>query len=507
MKIGFNKLIRTALITAILKNTSERTHIHWKPLIDVYYGQTVISDNKLYVALKDGKTGINRPAHISGTENDGNIDFVFVKELPDYETFGHFYGAISKTGNEDSDVVFSVEENERFFENLIVAKKITSHDIRLGIKKNIWAGGLVYKEYTDTESEYRDNCFVVTNKRRLYKCLLNNGGGQSMAEPDSLATIPFYTGDGYLWQYIAEIPIDDYYNFLSEYIMPLDIKNVVHEFKSVGVSHFKILKMFGSFYGIGSENIVYTLIDNVTEPSDSVKPLITHNKNNEVLEITLSSSGVNYKKPPWLLIYRKNDSFENMASLEVGINQDYNFIDSIKVTNSGKGYGINNSRLIIIGDGSGAEGTLRIESGRIVSASIDKSGTGYTWAKAFALPDSICAVAKGYLQPRVNTGTPVIDAEAPYLIIMFKMNNNEAYFEIGEDGYDSFALISGVFDNMLQPAFQIKYIGPKHPLISDDTQNLNVLNKDNGIVLYRSNFKTLHKKDNQDELFQVIIKL
>ena len=134
----------------------------------------------------------------------------------------------------------TVEQENRIKEAIIALKKITSADIRLAIRKNIWKSGQIYEMYrhdysiynlspqTSSSSLYEANYYVINENYRVYICL-NNGtntenplGRQSLDQPDFIDLEPRPAGtsvDGYIWKYLFTITPSDILKFdTSNYI-------------------------------------------------------------------------------------------------------------------------------------------------------------------------------------------------------------------------------------------------------------------------------------------------
>ena len=134
----------------------------------------------------------------------------------------------------------TVEQENRIKETIIALKKITSADVRLAIRKNIWKSGQIYEMYrhdysiynlspqTNSSSLYESNYYIINENYRVYVCL-NNGtntenplGRQSLDQPDFIDLEPRpagTSGDGYIWKYLFTIKPSDILKFdTSNYI-------------------------------------------------------------------------------------------------------------------------------------------------------------------------------------------------------------------------------------------------------------------------------------------------
>ena len=134
----------------------------------------------------------------------------------------------------------TLEQENRIKETIIALKKITSADVRLAIKKNIWESGQIYEMYrhdysiyklspqTNSSSLYECNYYIINENYRVYICISNGTntenplGRQSLDQPDFIDLEPRpagSSGDGYLWKYLYTIKPSDALKFdTSTYI-------------------------------------------------------------------------------------------------------------------------------------------------------------------------------------------------------------------------------------------------------------------------------------------------
>jgi hypothetical protein len=136
----------------------------------------------------------------------------------------------------------SIDQENRIKETIIALKKITSDDIRLAVRKNLWRSGQIYEMYrhdysiynlspqTNSSSLYECDYYVINENYRVYICL-NNGtntenplGRQSLDQPDFIDLEPRpagTSGDGYVWKYLFTIKPSDILKFDTANFIPL----------------------------------------------------------------------------------------------------------------------------------------------------------------------------------------------------------------------------------------------------------------------------------------------
>lgn len=117
----------------------------------------------------------------------------------------------------------SVQETEyAHWEDMLAAKRITALDIVHMIPRNNWTTNTVYTQYDPADEELRRSNFTVINSNYdVYKCIDNNGGGQSTVEPTGTGAAIFTTGDGYAWKYMYTVQTEDALRFVSSNFIPV----------------------------------------------------------------------------------------------------------------------------------------------------------------------------------------------------------------------------------------------------------------------------------------------
>ncbi len=116
----------------------------------------------------------------------------------------------------------------RIYDDMIFAKKITDRDVKLMIDNNIWQSNTVYEQYDSTVDLSGSTFFVTVDdltEYNVYKCLFNNYGAPSTAQPYRNGNIadrdPFITADQYVWKYMFTVSKADYEKFATNNFLPL----------------------------------------------------------------------------------------------------------------------------------------------------------------------------------------------------------------------------------------------------------------------------------------------
>jgi hypothetical protein len=119
----------------------------------------------------------------------------------------------------------SVLSEYEVMNNIIAYKKISPSDVLYALPRYEWTSGTVYDQYSDTAELFGDAdpqiFYVVTDENNVYKCLVNNSGGQSTVKPRIVGPESFTLSDGYTWKYLATLRESDLPYELTDYI-PVD---------------------------------------------------------------------------------------------------------------------------------------------------------------------------------------------------------------------------------------------------------------------------------------------
>lgn len=164
-----------------------------------------------------------------GVSNTNNYYMFFGKHVP----YGAPYTNDPEAPDELGDAVEVPENTDKYvttnaYDDMIFAKKITERDVQLMVRKNVWTSGVVYDQYDSTVDMLSKTFFVTVDdltEYNVYKCLFNNYGAESTAQPYRNGNIadrdPFITSDGYVWKYMFTVTKTDYEKFATNNYIPL----------------------------------------------------------------------------------------------------------------------------------------------------------------------------------------------------------------------------------------------------------------------------------------------
>jgi hypothetical protein len=130
-----------------------------------------------------------------------------------------------------SDTVNSSFSSNDFLEKTLFGKKLDSSNMFFMIENRRWQSGTVYDQYDDTTDLSNKAFYTIvypsdntTGDYRVFKCLFNNYGAQSVNAPnyDAFADDQLYRlGDGYVWKYMYAITTDQFKKYSALNYAPI----------------------------------------------------------------------------------------------------------------------------------------------------------------------------------------------------------------------------------------------------------------------------------------------
>jgi len=120
------------------------------------------------------------------------------------------------------------------WEDIAAIKKI--NEVSHVIARYDWTSGTVYREYSHERDDIIDNVnpaqtgqpivtespfYVFTEDFRVYKCISNNNGAQSIEKPTGASTgLTKTVSDGYIWKFMYEVEQADVLKYLTKDWIP-----------------------------------------------------------------------------------------------------------------------------------------------------------------------------------------------------------------------------------------------------------------------------------------------
>ena len=334
-----------------------------------------------------------------------------------------FIGKVDSWDSENTNFIPESPKDSLFEENnakksIICAYKIYETDAALGIKRQgyEWTSGTVYTEYDDrkelTDLKYY-TIHQVNSKFRVYKCINNNNGGNSIDPPTGDGVEEEYKSDGYVWKFLYEIPeymekfisneyvpvpITEDLFYLDERSLQLDvqvnskpgtIEEINFSYKIDQSSTFTIYDIINPNYDnpsciisnkeIFDDNIIFITIEvgNLSNPV----PLNPNNNyyDNKYIMVFDSSEGQ-------IVATIKNYTFVNTDQSRAII-ELCDIVGGIQNIDIGATYAIL-PKIQINGDGDNAVAVPVFQNYDLIDVELYTLGTNYTKAEAFFLVDS-----------------------------------------------------------------------------------------------------------------------
>jgi hypothetical protein len=324
--------------------------------------------------------------------------------------FYFFVGRTTEWDDEESPEtpVDSVRYNNTSHRNMLFVKRIQSSDTVLMIPRINWVSETVYDQYDDKYGELDSEgnqyeafsgatslkealFYVLTDDDHVYKCISNNNNTTSTIKPTGTSTTAIETDDGYIWKFMFKVEASDKSKFLTtEYIPVRKIAGAGDpEFDVNGRIDDIIVTSMGSSYE--TPPIVIINGDGVGAVATAV--LGTGGNAGKVVDIIINNAGEGYSFAYITFSGGGGDGAEATVTLgatETGTVQENvenaavaGTIDRIEIVTAGIDYIEGDASVSIVGDGSGAEATLTInsEDGSVTSLIITNQGSGYTFAE------------------------------------------------------------------------------------------------------------------------------
>lgn len=268
------------------------------------------------------------------------------------------------------------------YDELLFGKHVTSSDVAHMIRNVPWTSGTVYEMYDSRLANPETKDFYVVSKEaasyHIFKCLNNNGGVPSTAQPKRSEIDPtddFYqTADGYEWKYMYSISAAQYLKFATLDYVPLFINQKVKDNAVDGSIDTLVIEDAGSSYysfadgtfkevAVAGNNLIHTI-------ESSSMTLSSNDAFYENCSIYISSGNGNGQ------IRTIVDYFVSGGEKSILINSPFDPIPD------GSSSFVISPRVIISGDGAGARARCDVneDDGSISSITIINRGQGYTFA-------------------------------------------------------------------------------------------------------------------------------
>lgn len=332
--------------------------------------------------------------------------------IDDVQT-GNYY--LFASHDQDELTTNSDSSAKSFLEKTIFGKRIDPEEVYHAIRNYPWQQNTVYPQYDDQAELAGQKYYSVvypenneTGDYKVYKCLFNNYGSESLNAPNYSEVTPdqiYETGDGYVWKYMYSLTEFEFDKYNARgYIPVFQEANTVNDgtgeinqifitnpntnrgYESVDGTIFQVLR--------GNENkVVISVISGAINPIENYYAnysfyVTNENNSSQIYEI----NSFIYDSPTRATITLKEGVPEDGVLTE---SSSFEILPRIK----------------ILGDGNGAVAIPRLssEDGNINRIIMINAGAGYTRATAtipnpFGFdPDTLSSVdEKVILRPIVS---------------------------------------------------------------------------------------------------------
>jgi len=300
----------------------------------------------------------------------------------------------------------TLKEEYDLRDNIVSTKKVNIGDVAFTIPNNQWSDytdqNRHFDMYDDTVDMTGKKFYCITPENRIYKCINNNNGALATTKPVETHTDYFDTPEGYVWKYMADIPLGFINKFSGSGMIPITRK-IHNEYYSGGT----ILNENISIRSPGSGYVPHPT-DTLTITGDgaNAEAEFTVDGNGAVTGITLTNGGYGYTDAVLTIVSNTGTGFlcdihiTDYGSLDtnqgqVELDAVPGSLSTIVIENGGSDY-INpgNVSIVATGDGSGFAASLTIVAGVIVDVIISNYGTDYTYI-SLEVQDSSIDIEKG----------------------------------------------------------------------------------------------------------------
>lgn len=149
------------------------------------------------------------------------------KKFIDSVELGHMYVFLGKTypWNDESDPLTPVSSEQEMinaWDNMIIAKRLSSANLSLAVSKNVWSSGTIYQPWDSEDGlMFEKKFFVITSNNRVYKCLDRIPNTPSTIEPTDTGVTPIRLSDGYTWKFMYDLSTADINKYNDTEVIPV----------------------------------------------------------------------------------------------------------------------------------------------------------------------------------------------------------------------------------------------------------------------------------------------
>jgi hypothetical protein len=282
---------------------------------------------------------------------------------------------------------------KNFLEKTIFGKKINPDEVLYMILNHRWESGAVYNQYDDTKllcgSKFYSVVFPENNETgdyRIYKCLFNSYGAESINPPNYNVNTPnqiYIMPDGYVWKFMYALSVVDFEKYNAQGFIPIP-QNLINANNSIENGElFSNRSIDQIFVENPDDNIGYVSISgeisginrttgNITIKSDSTLSEIENFFSGYSFYVT-SSTGSNVYEIVSYVYNQANDTASITLTEGAPIDTVLEPFSTFSIV----------PRVDVFGDGSNVIAIPNVSlSGSITKITVFNSGSGYSSAVA-----------------------------------------------------------------------------------------------------------------------------
>ena len=327
------------------------------------------------------------------------------------------------------------------YRNFIGGKRISSGDVSHVARRIDWVSGVVYPMYKDTiRNLYDTDFYVMTDEYNVYKCIYNNKDASSTVKPTGFTSSSITLSDGYTWKYMYSISLGDAEKFMTTNHIPVKtLTNPDSTPEQTRQAAVQNAAVNGSIEIVETDVIGsgYYQIDNI-DVEAATDTTVRFSGLGSGLYGSLSTNDDFYSGSS---IYIKSGTGSGQLRRitdYVGETKTVTVNSAFTTTPDQTSTAIISPTVTIIGDGSGAQAYVKVNTGAgtVANVSVINVGSHYTRAKSYiSATQGSGATANAIISPAGGHGADSIsELGGDKLMVNVKFQGSEGVSSTGR-GY------------------------------------------------------------------------
>lgn len=299
--------------------------------------------------------------------------------------------------------------------SIIFGKKIQAGNLIKMVTRNNWTANTKYSMYDDTDDELKGKAFhVINSSRAVYKCLNNSANAYSTIEPTSLDPLPVELADGYVWQFMYRLTVNQLANEATSTLIPVHEDVTVTANAVSGSVDIVLVTNVGEDYSAIGGGVVQAVLSNTVFQLENDLATTNGMYTNSSLYI---SSGPAVGQIAEISAYIANNSgkFVTLTTPITGasISSNYTIAPTVKIS----------------GDGTGAVARAVMDQQTISAIEVLDAGENYSYATVSVYANNAYgtdAAARAILPPTGGHGSNVpSELHAEHLLVSVVFDGDE----------------------------------------------------------------------------------